>query len=105
LAARADHGTLRENFVASEISKKENDLNFWRSKSKAKVDFIIQRAGDRVPLEIKSKLTPTRSCVNFINKYKPDHGYITSEDLFENKKTSDTDVHWVLLYKVPVVLS
>ena len=57
LAARTDHGSLRENFVASEIGKKENDLNFWRSKSKAEVDFIIQHAGDRVPLEIKSKLT------------------------------------------------
>ena len=108
LAARTDHGSLRENFVASEIGKKENDLNFWRSKSKAEVDFIIQHAGERVPLEIKSKLTlpkVTRSFASFINKYKPDHGYIASEDLFENKKISDTEVHWIPLYKVPAVLS
>ncbi len=81
---------------------------FWRSKSKAEVDFIIQRAGDRVPLEIKLKLTlpkVTRSFASFINKYKPDHGYIASEDLFENKKISDTEVHWIPLYKVPAVLS
>ena len=55
-------------FVAAELLKKEVALRYWRTKSKAEVDFIIEPQGNQVPVEVKSTLkkpTITRSFRSF----------------------------------------
>lgn len=108
LADRTDSGGLRENFAASEIAKRNIDLNYWRSKSKAEVDFVLNRQGEHnIPIEIKSKISQpkiTKSFSSFIEKYKPPQGYIASNDVFAHKKVKWTNVHWMPLYKIPTIL-
>jgi predicted AAA+ superfamily ATPase len=85
---RPDKGSLYENFVASELIKKNIDVKYWRTKSKAEVDFIIEKKGNLIPIEIKSDLKEaklTRSFFNFFEKYKPKKGFIFSERLIKQK--------------------
>ena len=101
---RSDSGSLRENFFASELVKKEIQLKYWRTKSKAEVDFVVQKNGSTFPVEVKSKLVQpkiTKSFRSFIEKYKPKQGYIASEGLFANKEVCGTLVKWVPLYHIP----
>jgi uncharacterized protein len=98
---RPDAGFLRENFVASELIKNDIELRHWRTKSKAEVDFIMEKNGDVIPLEIKSGLKTskiTKSFRSFIEKYHPQKGFVACENLFTNQKISDTSVFWIPLY-------
>jgi len=54
---RTDKGKLWENWVFSEMYKMlpfQSEVKFWRSKSKAEVDFVIEYAGKIYALEVKS---------------------------------------------------
>jgi len=85
---RQDKGVLYENFAASEIIKKELDLKYWRTKSKAEVDFIIEKKGKIIPIEVKSGLQKprfTKSFLSFLNNYKPKKSLVLSENLLEEK--------------------
>jgi predicted AAA+ superfamily ATPase len=85
---RPDKGQLYENFVASEIAKKDIEVKYWRTKSKAEVDFIIEKNGGVIPIEVKSGMTKpklTKSFASFLEKYKPKNALMLSENLFAEK--------------------
>lgn len=76
---RTDKGHLFENWAFSEIFKSisfQDTVRFWRSKSGAEVDFVIENAGRIFGLEVKaSRLKEpavSRSAWSFIDAYKPD---------------------------------
>ncbi|PQP34622.1 hypothetical protein C6A37_06835 [Desulfobacteraceae bacterium SEEP-SAG9] len=78
LDLRTDKGQLLENWVFSEIYKSlpfQSSIRFWRSKSRAEVDFIIDHRGKIHALEVKfSSIKQTklsRSAWSFIKAYKP----------------------------------
>ena len=88
LKNRQDKGFLYENFVASEIAKANYKLNYWRSKSKAEVDFVIEGSGKIMPFEIKSDLLKpkiTKSLHSFIDRYRQGKFFVLSETLWEEK--------------------
>ena len=85
---RPDKGSLYENFVASELLKAGIELRYWRTKSMAEVDFIIEKNGTLAPIEIKSNLMKpqfTKSFLSFLEKYKPAKSFILSEKLVADK--------------------
>lgn len=85
---RQDKGMLYENFIASEIAKRNIDVKYWRTKSKAEVDFVIEKKNEAIPIEVKSDLKKkkiTKSFASFIEKYKPKKSLILSENLIGNK--------------------
>ncbi len=87
LENRQDKGPLYENFVASEFVKEGIDVKYWRSKSKAEIDFVIEKNGEIIPLEIKSGLSEpklTKSFHSFIDHYKPKTSYVLSEKLWKD---------------------
>ena len=86
---RQDKGSLYENFVASELVKNSLDVKYWRTKSKAEVDFIIEDKNKIIPVEIKSdmkKAKISKSFLSFIDKYKIKTVVVFSAKLFEEKK-------------------
>ncbi len=104
---RSDMGELYENFVFTELVKEGFEPRFWRSKDKAEVDFVIERDGEVVPIEVKNTLHKerlTKSFTSFLRSYEPERGYFLSKDLMGEKGFKDTDVeyfpafylHWVL---------
>ena len=78
LELRTDKGPLLENWAFAEIYKNlplQSSLKFWRSKTKAEVDFVIEHAGRIFALEIKcsslKSLRLSRSAWSFIEAYGP----------------------------------
>lgn len=85
---RPDKGSLYENFVASELMKAGIELKYWRTKSMAEVDFIVEKNNKIVPIEVKSnpaRTQFTKSFASFLEKYKPANSLILSEKLFAEK--------------------
>jgi predicted AAA+ superfamily ATPase len=56
--------------------------NYWRTKDKAEVDFIVHTAQGVVPVEVKfinmKKTAISRSFKSFLTKYKPKIGFIVN---------------------------
>jgi predicted AAA+ superfamily ATPase len=95
---RQDKGALYENCVFSELMKKDRLVKYWRTKSKAEVDFVVD---DRVPLEVKSGLGKPivgKSLHSFMAKYQPERAFILNESLFENLRIGKSMVHWRYLF-------
>ena len=88
---RPDKGSLYENFASSELLKAGIELKYWRTKSMAEVDFIIEKNGQTIPVEIKSSLgrpSFTKSFLSFLEKYKPKKSFVLSERLFAQRKNT-----------------
>ena len=96
---RSDKGSLYENFAASELLKAGIDLKYWRTKSMAEVDFVIENNNNIIPIEIKSNLARpnfTKSFLSFLDKYKPKKSFILSEKLFaEKNKTKFRPIFYI----------
>ena len=100
---RTDIGALNENYIATELVKKGYSIRYWRTKSKAEVDFIIEDQGDVIPLEVKTTLNKpsvSRSFRSFLEKYQPSRGIITSQQLYDAISVNDIPFsvvpHWYL---------
>ncbi len=100
---RPDIGALNENFIANELVKSGNQIRYWRTKSKAEVDFIIEKQGEVIPIEVKttlSKPTISRSFRSFLAKYSPLRGFLTSNQLYDEIRINDIKItivpHWYL---------
>ncbi|MBS3063299.1 MAG: ATP-binding protein [Candidatus Diapherotrites archaeon] len=68
-----NEGKMFENYVLNEIRKAGFTPNYWKSKSKAEVDFVVQKEGRLIPIEVKTFAAGKieRSLRSFIEKYKP----------------------------------
>ncbi|MBI5254027.1 MAG: ATP-binding protein [Euryarchaeota archaeon] len=67
-------GRLFENYVLSELIKMGFAPKYWRTKSKAEVDFVVEKDNTVVPIEAKLNAEPgriERSLRSFIDAYKP----------------------------------
>src|SRR3989344_3705773 len=77
LDIRQDKGTLIENFVFSEIIRSDlvnYKINFWRTKMKSEVDFILEKEGIISAMEVRSNvlrgnLSLSRGLKMFIYSY------------------------------------
>lgn len=100
------NGCLFENFVLSEFDKKEISLNYWRTKSKAEVDFVFN-SKEPVPIEVKSILKSkktTKSFLSFIDKYKPSKAFILSRSFEDEEIRGETKIYYVPLVKLNKVI-
>ena len=67
-------GGMVENYVCCELIANGYKVFYWMSDRGAEVDFIIQRQGKIIPIEVKSAdNTMAKSLRVYINKYKPEY--------------------------------
>ena len=98
-------GAMFEQFVLSEFIKSDMHIKFWRSKSGAEVDFVIEKEGP-VPIEIKVNLKSpkrSRSFHSFVEKYKPSTGYILSPGYEDKIQKENTTIHFYPIVKSNLV--
>jgi len=79
---RAEKGSIYENFVFSELVIRGVEPRYWNTKSNAEVDFILEKKGRLIPLEVKLNLTGkrlTKSFRSFLEKYPSEKGYFLSK--------------------------
>jgi predicted AAA+ superfamily ATPase len=76
-------GAISENYVAQALATNGHALYYWRSEGIAELDFVIQKGGDIVPIEVKTgKRTRSRSLNLFVEKYKPSYSIRVSSKNF-----------------------
>lgn len=67
-------GKLFENYVFSELIKMGLSVKYWRTKSSAEVDFVVEKDKALIPIEVKLRAEPSkieRSMRSFIDTYRP----------------------------------
>ncbi len=91
LEARNDFGAVMENYALTTFRKRFPGLpvKFWRTKSKAEVDFVIEKDRQMIPVEVKysSKKIIGKSLFSFIEKFKPKKAVVLTKDfLYEERR-------------------
>ena len=64
-------GIFFENYVAAELIAKGNPLFYWRGKSSCELEFIIEKNGEVIPIEVKAGNAATKSLDSFIEEFTP----------------------------------
>ena len=81
-------GVLTENYVAQELTFKEESLYYWTSNRSAEIDFVLYSEVDGlIPIEVKSGNNVKSASLNmYINEYKPKYAirFSTRNFGFEN---------------------
>lgn len=103
LDKRDDCGELIENFVFLILNKRAEffrRLNFWRTKSKAEVDFVIQSPQGPIPIEVKYTTSPSvgKSLYSFIKKFSPQRAIILTKGFIEEKRIGNCRVQFIPVY-------
>ncbi len=73
LAERQDAGAIMENYAYTALARNGNTINFWRTKSGAEVDFIVNTTKGRIPYEVKytNLLSFGKSVHSYLHKFAP----------------------------------
>jgi predicted AAA+ superfamily ATPase len=65
-------GGMTENYVCSQLTALGLPVYYWTSSREAEVDFIIQREGDIIPIEVKSADNKKAKSLDvYMESYKP----------------------------------
>lgn len=84
-------GGMAENYVDLQLTINGYRTYYWESERGAEVDFIIQRDGNLIPIEVKSAdNTKAKSLKVYMDAYKPEYAIKLSAKNFafeDNKKT------------------
>ena len=82
-------GGMAENYVNVQLTINGYKTYYWESERGAEVDFVIQREGKLIPIEVKSAdNTKAKSLKVYMETYKPDYAIklSTKNFGFENRK-------------------
>lgn len=99
---RADRGALLENLVFTELAKSLNPLldsvRYWRSKSGAEVDFVVEHQGRLWGVEVKAGAVRgkvSRSSRSFIDAYAPERFLVVGAERGETQMLGTTRLDFV----------
>jgi len=97
-------GEMVENFVFSQFLKKGILPNFWRTKGKAEVDFVLKREGGLLPVEVKyrnlKKPAISRSFASFISCYQPERAMVLTNGFWGKRRVGKTEVLFMPVWYV-----
>ena len=92
-------GGMAENYVNVQLTINGYHTYYWESKRGAEIDFIIQRDGQLIPIEVKSAdNTRAKSLKVYMDTYKPAYAIKLSAKNFgfeDNKKSFLSMPHFV----------
>jgi hypothetical protein len=74
-------GKAFENYVFTELLKMGLNPKYWRSKAGAEVDFVVEKGGKPIPIEVKLKVNRPiveRGLRSFIDAYRPKKALVVS---------------------------
>jgi len=101
-------GHIFENFIycilRERLEDSSSEINFWRTKDGAEVDFIIKTGDRALPVEIKYKRLKkpeiTRSLHSYIAAYQPSRALVVNLDLKAETETGKTKVSFLPFYEL-----
>ncbi|MCL2087879.1 MAG: ATP-binding protein [Oscillospiraceae bacterium] len=76
-------GGMTENYVCNQLVSSGHECYTWHSNGEAEMDFVIQREGTVIPIEVKSAdNSKAKSLKTYINKFKPEYAIKVSSNNF-----------------------
>lgn len=108
LESPIESGFVFENFVflllRQKLRLKAAKLNFWRTKDKAEVDFVIEAGQQLIPAEVKYKHLKQdkvpASLRRFIARYKPERAYVINLSFSKTLNISGTTLSFVPIHEL-----
>lgn len=68
-------GGIYENFAAETLIKNGYTLHYYKPDDNSELEFVIEKDGEIVPIEVKAGNTATKSLNRFIEEFKPSVAY------------------------------
>ncbi|MBR4021871.1 MAG: DUF4143 domain-containing protein, partial [Ruminococcus sp.] len=68
-------GGIYENFVAETLIKNGYTLHYYKPDDNSELEFVIEKDGEVVPIEVKAGNTATKSLNKFIDNFNPSIAY------------------------------
>ena len=68
-------GGIYENFVAESLVKNGYQLHYYKPDDENELEFVIEKQGEVLPIEVKAGNTATKSLNRYIEKYRPSVAY------------------------------
>lgn len=68
-------GGIYENIISECLIKQGYTLYYFRPDSEHEIEFLIEKNGEVIPVEVKAGNNPTVSLNNFIDKFEPSVAY------------------------------
>ena len=108
LESPIEGGFVFENFVflllRQKLRLKAAKLNFWRTKDKAEVDFVIEAGQHLIPVEVKYKRLRQdkvpASLRRFIDRYKPERAYVINLSFSKTLNISGTTLSFLPVHEL-----
>lgn len=94
LKFRYDKGEIYENFILSYMVNLGYKVNYWNYRNLYEVDFVIERDGEVIPIEVKSDVLKkaTVSMKRFIDEFRPKKFYVFCENVDGEIRHGDTRI-------------
>ncbi len=97
---RRDQGEMVENFVLSQLRcHGAEEVNYWRTRGQAEVDFIYRHGMETIPIEVKYKSfnSPriSRGYRSYISTYRPKRAVVVTKDFWGEDMIQDTEVKFI----------
>lgn len=91
---RDDAGRLAENFVFGELRRLGYNVRYWRTKSGAEMDFVLEIGNGLLPIEVKLGGSGSlgKSFYSFIERYNPDRAVVVTLKEFSMRQVGSTKV-------------
>lgn len=98
---RNDLGAIMENYAYTLLRNSEivPRLKFWRTKSLAEVDFVLEKNQEKIPIEVKytSERKIGKSFYSFLRKHKPSQGIILTKDYLAEENVEGAKIKFIPL--------
>ena len=92
-------GGIYENVISEALLKKRYKLYYYKqSDSTLEIEFIIEKNGEVIPIEVKAGNDATPSLNNFINKFKPSITYKLVNGNVGKINNKKTIPHYMIMF-------
>ena len=96
---KTSKGAITENYVMNELLNQRKMPYYWQSGNTAEIDFIYEKDGKVVPVEVKAATnTQAKSYKQFSKKYAPKVGYKASLKNIAANMIEETNTVSIPLY-------
>ena len=92
---RDDKGSIYENFVLSQLIRKDIKLSYFNINKRYEIDFVVEYGGFRYGIEVKSKLKDNvilKSINKFRNLFKVKKIFVLNKEVMDVRKVEDVEV-------------
>ena len=99
---RRDKGALVEASVCVELLKNRevgDKVNYWRTRNRTEVDFILLREGRLIPIEVKyqgfKQPTVPKNLLSFLSSHNCPAGFVITKDYLSKTEYNDHKIYFL----------